>query len=485
MIEKLEKKINIWKKKLNPKVAGVAIFMAFGAALLFGMEMTNNFKRQKQQTEDEYNKSMYEMVGYIKNVETELAKLQVTTTTNLTARTLADIWRQSNLAKDNLADLPVDQNAMSNTSKYLSQLSDYSYTLMKQTVNDEKISDDQYKEIAGLYAQARQLNIVVANIYDDLNNGRLKWDELKKLGNEQLDNSVESQSVANVGEIGKSFQKYEGLIYDGAFSDHLLNQQPKYLPDQDVSQADSEKHIRDVFGQDNIEYVKYTGDSQGRLDLYNFEMKLKNKSNIYTISVTKKGGKIYLAISDRKVDQMSISMDEAKKIGLEFLKKLGIEDVKDTYYLLTENMATINYAAVQDGVILYPDLVKVKIALDDGQVCSLEAQGYIFNHVKRTDTKPTISIEQAREVLNKNIKVQSEDLAIIPTDSKNEVLVYEFKGAIDERNFLIYVNAKTGKEEQVLLIVDTPGRNINNVKILKQGASFCQNLHLVFCLYSS
>ncbi|MNP52532.1 Sporulation protein YpeB [compost metagenome] len=106
---------------------------------------------------------------------------------------------------------------------------------------------------------------------------------------------------------------------------------------------------------------------------------------------------------------------------------------------------------------MYPDLAKVKIALDTGEVCSVELQGYIFNHRERKDVNPTISMEQAKSVINKNIKIDSEDLAIIPTDSRTEVLVYEFKGTIDERNFLIYVNAKTGQEEKVLLIIDTPG----------------------------
>lgn len=457
MVEKFEEKINRIKKRTNPKAFGVVMFMIFGAVAIFSMEMTNNFKRQKQKLQDEYNKAMYEMVGYVKNVEVELAKLQVTTTPNLTAQTLSDIWRQSNLAKVELDSIPVDQSSMGNASKYLTQLSDFSYSLMKQTIADQKISDQQYDQISNLYTQAKDLSRVSNDIYDDLNEGRLKWDELQKLGDQKLDTSVESQAVSNVGNIGKVFQQYEGLIYDGAFSDHIMTLKPKYLPEKDVTDKEAEDKIKEIFGQDNIESVNYIGDSQGQLDLYNFEVKLKNEENKYDIDITKKGGKLYLMISDRNVSSESISMDQAKQKGLEFLKKLGIEDVKDTYYTKYENMATINYAGVQDSVILYPDLIKVKVALDNGQICSAELEGYIYNHTKREDIKPKITIEEAKSVLNKNITVQSQDLAIIPTDSKQEVLVYEFKGSIDQRNFLIYINAKTKQEEKVLLIIDTPG----------------------------
>ena len=51
----------------------------------------------------------------------------------------------------------------------------------------------------------------------------------------------------------------------------------------------------------------------------------------------------------------------------------------------------------------------------------------------------------------------SEGLAIIPTDSKDEVLTYEFKGMVGNREFLIYINAETAQEEKVLMIRETPG----------------------------
>ena len=53
--------------------------------------------------------------------------------------------------------------------------------------------------------------------------------------------------------------------------------------------------------------------------------------------------------------------------------------------------------------------------------------------------------------------MQSESLVIIPTEWKTEILCYEFKGKIDETEFLVYVNAKNGREENILVIRETPG----------------------------
>ena len=257
MIEKFEKKVNNLKRKINKKALAVIVFMVFGAFSIYAMEMTNNFKRQKQQVQDEYNKAMYAMIGYISNVEVELAKLQITNTPKMTSTTLASIWKQSNLAKENLESLPSTQNALSNAAKYLSQLSDFSYTLLKQTVENNMISDEQYEQIAELYKSSKSLGAVMTQIYDDLNNGRVKWDEVENISNEKLEDTQISTAVANISNIEKTFQEYEGLIYDGAFSDHLLTKEAKLLSDKVVPKEEVEKNIENIFGKENIEYLNF------------------------------------------------------------------------------------------------------------------------------------------------------------------------------------------------------------------------------------
>lgn len=451
MIEKIEIKLNKLKKKVNKKVLNVAIFMTFGALIIFSLEMTNNFKRQKNLVQDEYNKSMYLAVSYINNVEVDLAKLLVTSTPKMSAVTLADIWKQANLAKECLEQIPVGQNSMANASKYLTQVSDFSYTLMKQNISDIKLTEEEYEKLKHIYEDSSKLSSKMSDIYDDLNAGRIKWDELEKIGNEKLPDNDISNSIS---EVGKTFQNYEGLIYDGAFSDHLLSSEPKFLSKKEISEDDAKKYIEEVILNDEkIEKIEFKGESNGKIELYNFDVTLDSKQK-RTISITKNDCKLYLMIGDKKVKEQNISVDEAKKRGMEFLNKLGIDNMIETYYQKTENMIVINYAATQDDVILYPDLIKVKISLDDGKVYGVEAAGYIFNHTTRNNLKPSISQEKAKSILNSSLEIISSDMALIPTESNSEILTYEFKGKIDNREFLIYINADNAREEKVLLVID-------------------------------
>lgn len=458
MLEKFENKVLEIKEKMNPRFAGVFAFCIFGLTMLYGMQMANMFKREKQKTQDSYNRSMYELVSYSKNVDSLLTKARVTTTPVESSKIYADIWRQSNLAKENLSILPVNQHGMGNASKFLTQTSDYAYTILKQTVSGNKLTDAQYKELEELNKSSTELAKLLNNVYEDLNVGRLKWDEVEKEANKELEKSEEQGEGSNISKLGEPFKNYAGLIYDGAFSDHIESIKPKMLTGKQVSVEDAKKKIEkmlEVNKEKEIENIEKKGDSKGKLDVYIFEVKYRDLEEKLNIEITKDTGLVSLMVGDRHVKDKNIDEKEAIKKGIEFLNNMGIEDIKDTYYTIQENMITINYAAVQDEIILYPDLLKVKVAMDNGEVCSLETLGYIYNHTQRTDIYPELTIEEARDVLNKNIEVEDSRLVIIPTESKSEVLTYEFKGKINEKDFLIYINAKTGIEEQILIVLDT------------------------------
>ena len=188
---------------------------------------------------------------------------------------------------------------------------------------------------------------------------------------------------------------------------------------------------------------------------YNFSIKTNKEDNI-TISVSKKGGHIIYMNSNREVNTEIISQDEANRKGKEFLEEKGFKSMKETYYLKQDGIVTINYAYVQDNVTVYSDLIKVKVALDNGEVLGIETTGYLNNHTVRDTSKISITAENAKKTLNKNLDIMSEGLAIIPTEFKTEILCYEFKGKVEDREFLVYINAENGREEDILIITNTP-----------------------------
>jgi germination protein YpeB len=143
------------------------------------------------------------------------------------------------------------------------------------------------------------------------------------------------------------------------------------------------------------------------------------------------------------VGEKTLDIDQAKALGKKFLEKTGFKNMKDTYYTDQQGIATINYAYEEDGITVYADLVKVKVALDNGEIVGFESKGYLMSHRKRDVGKPTITEAEALAKVKRGQNITSTGLAIIPTDFATELFCYEFKGKLNDKDFIVYINAIT------------------------------------------
>ena len=402
-----------------------------------------------------YNNNFYELVNYVQNVETYLAKSTISTSSTHSAETLTYLWREANLAQTYLANLPIESQELEKTEKFLNQVSDYSYTLSRKNIKGEDLNDEELKNLEELHGYSMDLKNVLNQLGTDLEQGSITWKDLKSDANEEFAQAV-SSNLDIFGSLEEDFHEYSGLIYDGAFSEHLTSTEPKGLTGDDISEEDAKNKINSVFGSENIKEISSLGvNENSELPSYNFSLKNQKDENI-TIAITKKGGHIVYFNCNRDVQEEKLSYEDANKKGLEFLNNLHVNNMKETYYLNENGIMTINYAYLQDNVVMYPDLIKVKIALDNGEILGIETKGYLNNHTERKITQNIISIDEAKKKLNKNLNIQSEGMAIIPTEYKTEILCYEFKGKVDDNEFLVYINAQTGDEEDILIVYNTP-----------------------------
>lgn len=395
----------------------------------------------------------------MQNVENYLAKATITSTPEHGAETLSKVWREANLAQVYLSQLPVSSTELANAEKFLNQVSEYSYSLSRKNIYNEKLSQEDLDNIKKLHEYSRDLKNTLNQLATDMNEGRISWNELTKNTEIAFAQQVDNLSATTFKNLDQNFGEYAGLIYDGAFSEHMETAERKGLTGDEIDEEKAKQIAKEFIGEDRIAEINSNGlIENGNIQVYDFSSKLKNGdgNNPLTISISKKGGHIVNMNYNRNINAEVISMEDANKKGKEFLNSRGIPNMKETYYLKEGGVVTINYAYEQDGVTVYPDLIKLKIALDNGEILGIETTGYLNNHTVRDTSKIKISKAQAKANLNKNLKITSEGLAIIPTEWKTEILCYEFKGKINDTDFLVYINAENGREENILVIIDTP-----------------------------
>lgn len=417
---------------------------------ILGYNLYNKNKQYQIVKENDYNMAFYEVVDYVQNVKSYLAKAMVSKSAEHGAEILTHVWKEANLAQSYVGMLPIESQELENTAKFLNQVSEYSYSLSRKNIDGENLSDEDIQKVNELYNYSNDLSNTLNEISLELNNGTLNWNDLMK-----NTEGAEIAEVSSFNVVEENFHEYTGLIYDGAFSEHITSSEKKGLTGDDIDEETAKKKAEEFIGGENIKETKNNGYVEnGDIPVYRFEIETNDAKTI-GISISKKGGHVVYLNYNREVTEEKISPEEAIEKGKEYLAQKGFNNMQQTYYLKEEGFITVNYAYTQNDVIMYPDLIKVKIALDNAEVIGLETTGYLNCHYERQIPSDKISIEQAKESLSNKVQITSEKLAIIPTEWNTEVFCYEFKGKIENIDFIAYINAQTGKEEDILIITNT------------------------------
>lgn len=432
------------------KIWTVATVIALIVVAIFGYNLVNQKKVYATTKENEYNMAFYEVVEYVQNLKTYLAKSMISKSAEQGAEMLTHVWREANLAQAYLGMLPIESQELENTEKFLNQVSEYSYSLSRKNIEGNALTDDDINKIKEMYNYSNDLANTLNEMADELNNGTLTWNDLMRNAE-----GSEITEVSTFNVVEENFHEYTGLIYDGAFSEHLTSTEKKGLTGDEIDEETAKRKAEEFIGKDKIKNTQNNGYVEnGNIPVYRFEMTLNDDQKI-GISISKKGGHVVFLNSNREVKEDKISEQDAVAKGKEYLASKGFNNMQETYYMKQNGFITINYAYKQGDVIMYADLIKVKIALDNGEVIGLETTGYLNNHHDRTIPNEKISIETARKKLSSKAQVTSEGLAMIPTEWKTEKFCYEFKGKIEDIDFIAYINAETGEEEDILIVTNS------------------------------
>lgn len=442
-------------KKSKIIMIGAIIILAIIAGIL-GYKLYQEHKAYTVSTENAYNMAFFELVDYTQNVKTYLAKSLISTDSTHAAETLTHVWREANLAQTYLSMLPIGSQELESAEKFLNQVSEYSYSLSRKNINNEDLSEQDLNNLKELYNYSVNLSNVLNQLSEDINSNRINWKDLMGNGNTNFAKEVSNISQDSFSNLEENFHEYSGLIYDGAFSEHLVSAEKLGLTGDDIDEDTAENKIREFIGNDNVKSVTRYGLSEnGEIIVYSFLVET-NKNNFINIAISKKGGHIVIMNSNRNVETQIIEDTEAIQKVKEFLETKGYSNMKETYYLKQNGVMTINYAYEQNGVEMYADLIKVKVALDDGEILGIETTGYLNCHHERNIPTANISMEEAKSKLNTNLEITSEGLAMIPTEWNTEIFCYEFEGKVNDIEFLAYINAETGEEQDILIITNTP-----------------------------
>lgn len=388
-----------------------------------------------------YEKSYYSCMDSLENISTKLSKVNVVSGTTIKREILNDVWKNSDIAVDNFAQLGKDSNETEKVVKFLNQLGDYCYYLSGKVSSDKDLSIDEKENIKRFYALVNELKIEFAKIGESL----------------ETDKAINADTLSDLTAFTKTIKNYSSidypeLIYDGPFSDGLNDRTTKFLEGKsEISEKDAENRIKSYFSDaKNIELV-----GEGKASLESYVISFETNKRTATAFITKKGGYLVNYNNYMEIDEPVKTEAECIEKAKEFLIKTGYTDMECVWTYNNNSTVYLNFAYKKGNVIFYPDLIKVKVSAQNGEIIGFEAQNYIYNHGER-DIEFDNSAEGAIKV-SSLLEVEKTAYCVIPTDWNEEVYCKEVKGTYENLTYYLYYDLSTGEEIRALVVIDEDG----------------------------
>ena len=431
----------------------VVRIISFAVAVVLSvvaLTFVTNKRLDDYKTQMGYNYSMNlsELDGSLHNISVALQKSLYASSATQLSTIAVELCTESTVAKNSLSQLPYSGDGLDKVNKFLSQVGDYTFYLSRKVIQGGKIDDDDRENLHKLSKTAQSVSSSINAVKTEYDKDGVWDDELA----DGINASVEGGFAENLDGLQELLSDYPTLQYDGPFSDHMLKGEMKLLKGQKTLSAEEAlKKAGEILGRDVSGFTKES-DTEGNVPCYNFT------NGEMSFSVTKQGGFIIYMRKFRQTSEQTLTYEQAVDKAKEYLETHSKQRFVSTYYFADEGVCTVSFAYKEGATVCYPDLIKIGVSLDDGEIVLVEAGGYIANHHTRTISTPKYSVNDARERLSKALKINDVNRCIIPTDSNAEKHCYEFYcTGIDGEELLVYVNTQNLEEEQILLLLKTDG----------------------------
>ncbi len=441
------------KKKPSSKVAKNAVLgtvlglfscaiVGLSVALYYAQTSVHTHETYQRQMDALYQRAYYDLLDGASDLGINLRKISVSNSKSMQQSLLYEVWSASELASSNLATFRSNDDGVLKAQKFVNQLGDFSHSLALRLAKGGELSGEdrqtlyRMSEIADVYQKSLE------DVQSNLDEASLQLSDEGAL-------DVFAGSFSSFSE--PSFD-YPEMIYDGPFSSALENRQTKGLNGDEISAEQGAELVKTYLAAENASDINFVCEANGDIKTLDYTVKTSGR-NAY-VQIAKTGGML-ISFNSQPSDLQSAAIVEASQTCLQralaFAKNAGFEDMTVVWSSSSGGECVINLAPLQEDVILYPDLVKVKVDESDGSVIGFDATHYAFNHCQRTLPSAQISLETATANLSVP-SIADGRLTLIPIRQTQEVLAYEFE-CHHNGTYYIYIDARTGEEVNILYVV--------------------------------
>ncbi|MGE5582718.1 MAG: germination protein YpeB [Bacillota bacterium] len=450
------------KNKLIIPILALALIGACG----WGYSQYQARRQWEINTENQYQRAFEELTTHVGNMETAMSKALVAGSFTQSVRLLTSIWREANSSQADLGQLPLTSVDLSRTKMLLAKTSAFCFnTAQNKLLKGSPVDSKEWTTLKGFRDQTQLVSKHLNNLRQQFYNNRLRWLQVDRMGTL---GAAGMASKLNTNKVTKSFIMLEDGLRrapDIQFQGNNLDFTPKPtgLTGQNTSSRDATAIASKFLGpQAKGTTIKYERIIKGVFPSYMVLVSdPRRPDRERRLSISVKGGHVVWMLGNRSVTASKLGPDQTKAKALAFLSQAGYSGMEVIAQERFANISTVTCAPNRNGVLRYPELVKVQVAQDNGEILGMDATSYLtFNNPDEAQTpKARYSEAQIRNLLNPHFKPEKIRQAQVLDEMFNKVLCYEVSGTEGANRYLLYYNANTGKEEKIRR-VDKNGNEI-------------------------
>lgn len=410
-----------------------------------------------------YRSSFYELTGLMDEMETDLSKLRVSSTAAGQRNLATDLLVNSSLAAGALERFPAEWSDASSLTSFINGTRDFSKELLTRLASGNGMTEEDEARAEELYEKQanakRRLNTLANEMTDGdlrsfLKNGEGKIGEMLH-GFDEREQKAEQGAPAETREPSLSPNEDPAREHAG---EENVTETAELALGAEISSAKAQEYVRQYFKDYELKTVDFVGETVSRrITCYNFTA-LDQRDRELFVQISKEGGKLVFFDYYETCTAKNYNVERCEEIAEEFLAGLGLEEMESVFVSESGTSVDFTFVYEQDDVLVYPDLVRVKVCETRGKVVGIEAAEFWNTHRYRAIPAPKLTKAEAKEKAGR-LNVEEIELAIIPVNGQ-ETLCYELYGKHGEESYLVYIDAQSGEEAAIYTIVETKQGNI-------------------------
>lgn len=387
--------------------------------------------------------SVAELSDALARMETDLRKGLFASGEYQAVSWAAQVFAEAGAARTALEELPLYESHLKNTETFLNQVGEFTLEMARKQMRGETLAEGEKESLKTLALRSQQLADEILTLAESVADENSDFAAMQDL----LSPSEEGEDPSRFEALEGIFAEDAPLIYDGDYSAWYGQRRSAWLETlPKAEEASFSPRGAEYFGV-SAESVKVSGPYK---EPFLYRLCETEKG---VLALSEQGGILFALEIDRVPAETRLSVDLALSNGAKALEKLGFPGMEALSWQREENILHAVFVPRQQGSLIFADRVSVSFALDNGEILALNGTEYLLSHNPDRTFAPSVTAKEGASVLREGLEVLDTDLASLAGGDGSEVLCWMFTVSDGDGRAVVFVDAKTKTEREILLLL--------------------------------